>query len=92
MVPGLAEKADDLRFSMGVKSSISDDLLEEESRHKPGAGKGEEDSSLSEQLESEEVDILVPAARPFDLAAGFDKSRRVEDDEVELPARMAVFS
>jgi hypothetical protein len=92
MVPGLAEKANDLRFSMRVKSRVSDDFLEEERRHKPGAGKSEEEPSLPEQLESEEVDILVPAACPFELAAGFYKSRGVEDDEVELTAGFAVFS
>ena len=92
MVPGLTEKADDLRFSMRVKSCISDDLLEEESRHKPGAGKSEKEPSLPEQLESQEVDVLVPAARLRDLAAGFDKFRGVQDDEVELTAGFAVFS
>jgi len=65
MVPGLAEEADDLRISTRVKSRISDNLLEEERRHKPGAGKSEKESSLPEQLESEEVDVLVSAARPF---------------------------
>jgi len=92
MVPGLAEKADDLRIPMRVKSRISDNLLEEERRHKPGAGKSEKDASLPEQLESEEVDVLVSAARPFELAAGFDKFRGVEDDEVELAAGFAVLS
>jgi hypothetical protein len=92
MVPGLAEKADDLRISMRVKSRIRDNLLEEERRHKPGAGKSEKDAPLPEQLESEEVDVLVSAARPFELAAGFDKFRGVEDDEVELAAGFAVLS
>ena len=90
MVPGLAKKADDLRFSMRVKSRISDNLLEEERRHKPGAGKSEKESSLPKQLESEEVDVLVSAARLLDVAAGFDKSRRVEDDKIELAAGAAV--
>ena len=90
MVPGLTEKADDLRISTRVKSRISDNLLEEERRHKPGAGKSEKESSLPEQLESEEVDVLVPSARLRQVAAGFDKSRRVEDDEIELAAGAAV--
>ena len=92
MVAGLAEKADDLRISTRVKGRISDNFLEKEGRHKPGAGKSEKEPSLPEQLESEEVDVLVSAARSFELAAGLYEFRGVEDDEVELTAGFAVFS
>src|SRR5436190_21975381 len=90
MIGGLGEAANDLGFAPGVEGGIRDDFLEEVGWDEAGTGEGEEDAARPEEFEREQVDVFVAARRALNLAARFRELGRVEDDEIELAARVAI--
>lgn len=89
VIGSLGEDPEDLSVAACVKRSSRHDHLKEGERHETGAGKGEENPSRLEKLESKEVDILVPPAAAAQLTPRFDKFGGIQDNEVKQAARVA---
>src|SRR5882762_11501566 len=70
----------------GVRGGAGDDFLEELGRNAAGAGKSREQPSPPQQLQGIQVDVLVTARGAFGVFRCRCELRRVEHDEVELPA------
>ena len=88
MIGGLRHAPADLRVASGVERRARDDFLKQVGRDQSGAREGEEHAAWPEQFEREQVDVFVAPARLLDLRARFGKFGRVEDDQVELAARV----
>src|SRR5262249_2310328 len=69
-----------------VGGRARDDLLEQLRRYAPGTGEGREQPSRPEKLQGVQVDILVSACGARRVLGGRRELRRVEHDEIELPA------
>jgi len=66
----LLEVGKDLRLHARVQGSRSDNFLEQSCIHPTGAGAGNQQAARSQQLESQQVDILIAAGRLLGLGGG----------------------
>src|SRR6266853_1898980 len=69
-----------------VRGSPGEDFLEELGRHAAGAGESRQQPSPPQQLQRIKVDVLVTARGALGVLRRRSELRRVEHDEVELPA------
>ena len=89
MIGARTEALDDLRPHAGIERRAGDDLLEQIGGHAARAGEGHQQPARAQQLEREQVDVLVGARRRLGMRGGRRELGRVEDDQVELAARVA---
>src|SRR3990172_5288841 len=85
----LAQRSLEDDVGAGVLRRAGDDLLEQLRPDSSGAGERHQASAGPQQLERQQVDVLVAARRPLDLAGGGSEARRVQDDGVERPPLVA---
>ena len=92
MIGCLGQEFQDLGIAAGIEGRIGHYLLEQALLHQAGAGVGQEHATRRQQLEGQHVDVLVAAAGAQQLGLALGKLGRIQHDDIELLALLAIFA